>query len=183
MACLFFLVRGAILIDGLPAAFPCLRPVGGSGCICSQGLLFQPHGIFLKISTSLLGSATDTLKKKKKSDSFMHLGKWPSSLGAGPQKINNFEPQCSRHYWGWALGKWGGWISWFLNCTFTTLEPRTTSRKCPADKTWRQCFNGSRTPRHVEMGPEVVPVLRGHSPTQPRCSSAREGCLACGAST
>lgn len=30
------------------------------------------------------------------------------------------------------------------------------------------------------MGPEVVPVLRGHSPTQPRCSSAREGALPAG---
>ena len=113
----------------------------------------------------------------------MHLDKWPSSLGAGPQKINSFEPQYSRHYWGWALGKRGDWISWFLNCTFTTLEPRPTPWKYPADKTWHQCFNGSRTPRHVEMGPKMVPDLRGHSPTQPRCSSAREGCLACGAST
>ena len=29
----------------------------------------------------------------------MHLEKWPSSLGAGPQKTNIFEPQGSRHYW------------------------------------------------------------------------------------
>lgn len=104
----------------------------------------------------------------------MHLDKWPSSLGAGPQKINNFESQYSRHYWGWALGKRGGWISWFLNCTFTTLEPgANVSMEAGPRGIWkwvpRWCrFCGDTHP----PSPGAAPPGRGALPAEPQLDPA-----------
>lgn len=77
----------AVLTEGLPGAFYYMCPLGDSGCIHGQGLLFWHRGFFLKISTPPLGSAKYGFQK---------VG---SFQGAGPQKTNMLEPEYSRDYW------------------------------------------------------------------------------------
>lgn len=159
---------GAVLLEGPPAACLSLRPVGGSGCIHSQGLLKWHHGFFLKSSTLPLGFAK--YEKKKKGDFSCIWMSGPPARTLGQRKQTRLHPSIQTSLGVGSLG------------LLLALWTQTHAQKCPAGKAWPpflseswargsvQLWRGSAwtlPPSPGAAGPGGVPGLRRSLKTDP----------------
>lgn len=110
VACLFLPVGGAVLLEGPPAACLSLRPVGGSGCIHSQGLLKWHHGFFSKELDSSL--RLRKIGKKKKGDFSCIWMSGPPARTLGQRKQTRLHPSIQTSLAGGLSGP-----------PFSTLDP------------------------------------------------------------